>query len=69
MIIKTERGLIPYEKTYPSAEDAVADGYSYSFTAHEVVDPKTNTPHKKAHFYSAPNSTVTHHNFAMIMED
>ena len=52
MQVKTNRGIVSVEGHYQSAERAKMDGYSYSFTDHNVFLPDIGITKDKVDFYS-----------------
>lgn len=51
MQVKTERGIVSVEASYQSPERAIMDGYTYSFTAHNVYLPDIGKEVKSVDFY------------------
>ncbi len=61
MQVITERGMISVDATYQTKERATMDGYSYSFTAHNVYMPDVDKTLAKVDFYS-----ISHDNRGLL---
>ena len=68
MNVQTERGIICVEASYQSAERAQMDGYTYSFTAHNVYMPDMDATLNSVDFYGkALDDRGLRHVFAAVV--
>ena len=66
--IQTERGIITVSDRPYLKEDAVADGYKYSFTVHEGVNLRTKQKMIPVDIYSK-SEDMFHHNFIVVAKE
>lgn len=66
--IQTERGIITVSDRPYLKEDAVAEGYQYSFTVHEGVNLRTKQKMIPVDIYSK-SEDMFHHNFIVVAKE
>ena len=66
--IQTERGIISVSDRPYLKADAVADGYSYSFTVYEGVNLRTKQKMIPVDIYSK-SEDMYHHNFIVVAKE
>ena len=66
--IQTERGIICVSDRPYFKEDALAEGYMYSFTAREAVNLKTKEKMIPVDIYSKTED-IAHHNFIVVAKE
>lgn len=66
--IQTERGIITVSDRLYLKKDAIADGYTYSFTVHDGINLRTKLKIIPVDIYSNSDD-MYHHNFICVIKE